>query len=64
MVEHFRQNVAHRINGSAKAMIVTRSRLHCVRYHRPLDRHEANLFFRLVSARYERGSSSSPPTST
>jgi DNA replication protein DnaC len=23
---------------------------------RPLDRHEANLFFRLVSARYERGS--------
>ena len=23
---------------------------------RPLDRHEANLFFRLISARYERGS--------
>ncbi|HWV57426.1 MAG TPA: ATP-binding protein [Longimicrobiales bacterium] len=23
---------------------------------RPLDRHEANLFFRLVSARYEKGS--------
>ena len=39
MVEHFHQNVAHRINGRAKAMIVTRSRLHCVRYHRALERY-------------------------
>ena len=39
MAEHFHQNVAHRINGRAKAMIVTRSRLHCVRYHRALERY-------------------------
>ncbi|MEX2553736.1 MAG: DEAD/DEAH box helicase family protein, partial [Actinomycetota bacterium] len=32
MVEHFHQNVQHRIKGRAKAMIVTRSRLHAVRY--------------------------------
>jgi type I restriction enzyme, R subunit len=39
MAEHFHQNVAHRINGRAKAMIVTRSRLHAVRYHRALERY-------------------------
>jgi type I restriction enzyme, R subunit len=39
MVEHFHQNVAHRINGRAKAMIVNRSRLHAVRYHRALERY-------------------------
>jgi type I restriction enzyme, R subunit len=39
MVEHFHQNVAHRINGRAKAMIVTRSRLHAIRYHRALERY-------------------------
>jgi type I restriction enzyme, R subunit len=39
IVEHFHQNVAHRINGRAKAMIVTRSRLHAVRYHRALERY-------------------------
>ncbi len=38
MVEHFHQHVSHRINGRAKAMIVTRSRLHAVRYRRALDR--------------------------
>jgi type I restriction enzyme, R subunit len=38
-VEHFHQNVAHRINGRAKAMIVTRSRVHAVRYHRALERY-------------------------
>ena len=31
MVEHFRNNVMQRIGGKAKAMIVTRSRLHAVR---------------------------------
>jgi type I restriction enzyme, R subunit len=31
--------VAHRINGRARAMIVTRSRLHAVRYHRALERY-------------------------
>ena len=39
MAEHFRQHVAHRVDGRAKAMIVTRSRLHCVRYHRALQRY-------------------------
>jgi len=36
-VEHFRSNVAGRIGGKAKAMIVTRSRLHAVRYKLVLD---------------------------
>jgi len=37
MVEHFRENTAGRIGGKAKAMIVTRSRLHAVRYKLILD---------------------------
>lgn len=37
MVEHFAQNVANRIAGKAKAMIVTRSRLHAVRYKLAID---------------------------
>ncbi len=37
MVEHFRANTAGRIGGKAKAMIVTRSRLHAVRYKLVLD---------------------------
>ncbi len=36
IVEHFRQVASHRIGGKAKAMIVTGSRLHAVRYHREL----------------------------
>ena len=32
IVEHFRDHVRHRIDGRAKAMIVTSSRLHAVRY--------------------------------
>lgn len=32
MVEHFHTHIAHQIGGKAKAMIVTRSRLHAVRY--------------------------------
>lgn len=39
MVEHFHSQVAHRINGKAKAMIVTRSRLHAVRYKQVLDQY-------------------------
>jgi type I restriction enzyme R subunit len=39
MVEHFEEKVAHRIAGRAKAMIVTRSRLHAVRFKRALDRY-------------------------
>ena len=32
MLDHFRENVEHTLEGKAKAMIVTRSRLHAVRY--------------------------------
>ena len=37
VIEHFRQHVASRIGGQAKAMVVTSSRLHAVRYKRALD---------------------------
>jgi type I restriction enzyme R subunit len=37
MVEHFRQHVWPKIGGKAKAMIVTRSRLHAVRYKQAVD---------------------------
>jgi type I restriction enzyme R subunit len=37
IVEHFHENVAHQIDGKAKAMIVTRSRLHAVRYKLAID---------------------------
>jgi len=37
MVEHFHAQVAQRIDNRAKAMIVTRSRLHAVRYKLALD---------------------------
>lgn len=33
IIEHFRVNVAHKIGGKAKAMLVTGSRLHAVRYY-------------------------------
>jgi type I restriction enzyme R subunit len=37
MVEHFRQHVRAKIGGRAKAMVVTESRLHAVRYKRAFD---------------------------
>ncbi|MFN8232216.1 MAG: type I restriction endonuclease [Actinomycetota bacterium] len=37
VVEHFREHTAHKIAGKAKAMVVTSSRLHAVRYKRALD---------------------------
>lgn len=37
MIEHFRHAVMHRIGGKAKAMVVTASRLHAVRYKRAFD---------------------------
>jgi type I restriction enzyme R subunit len=37
MVEHFRHHTRHKIGGRAKAMVVTRSRLHAVRYKRAFD---------------------------
>ena len=37
IIEHFRSQVAHRISGKAKAMVVTPSRLHAVRYMRAFE---------------------------
>src|SRR5690606_35006382 len=37
MVEHFRQVVSKKIGGKAKAMVVTSSRLHAVRYKEEFD---------------------------
>jgi type I restriction enzyme R subunit len=39
IVEHFRQHTAEMIGGKAKAMVVTSSRLHAVRYKQALDRY-------------------------
>lgn len=39
MVEHFRQVVSKKIGGKAKAMVVSSSRLHAVRYKREFDRY-------------------------
>ena len=38
MVEHFESQVRRRINGQARAMVVTRSRLHAVRYKQAFDK--------------------------
>ena len=37
IVEHFRAKTAGKIDGQAKAMVVTRSRLHAVRYKQAID---------------------------
>ena len=39
MVEHFRNFTCKNIGGKAKAMVVSRSRLHAVRYRRAFDKH-------------------------
>ena len=39
MVEHFRQFTSHKIGGKAKAMVVTSSRLHAVRYKKAFDKY-------------------------
>ena len=41
MVEHFRSVVMHRLGGRAKAMVVTGSRLHAVRYKQAFDNYIA-----------------------
>ena len=43
MVEHFMAKSQNEIGGKAKAMIVTRSRLHAVRYRLAVDRHLTEL---------------------
>ena len=42
MVEHFRHFTMHRIGGKAKAMVVTRSRIHAVRYKLAFDKYIAD----------------------
>ena len=42
IVEHFNEHVRRLIKGKAKAMIVTRSRLHAVRYKIAVDQHLKN----------------------
>ena len=37
MLEHFRTYTRHKIGGRAKAMVVTSSRLHAVRYKQEFD---------------------------
>jgi type I restriction enzyme R subunit len=37
IVEHFREHTRHKIAGKGKAMVVTSSRLHAVRYKRSID---------------------------
>jgi len=41
MVEHFRHFTMHKIGGRAKAMVVTSSRLHAVRYKQSFDKYIA-----------------------
>jgi type I restriction enzyme R subunit len=41
MVEHFRAKVRHRLDGRGKAMVVTSSRLHAVRYMQAFQRYIA-----------------------
>jgi type I restriction enzyme R subunit len=41
MIEHFRHSVKHRVGGRAKAMVVTSSRLHAVRFKLAFDRYIA-----------------------
>lgn len=42
IVEHFRERTSKEIGGAAKAMVVTRSRLHAVRYKQAIDRYIAS----------------------
>ncbi|ARS89329.1 type I restriction endonuclease subunit R [Natrarchaeobaculum aegyptiacum] len=37
IVEHFREHAQHKIGGKAKAMVVTSSRVHAVRYKKAID---------------------------
>jgi type I restriction enzyme R subunit len=52
MLEHFQQHTQKAIKGRARAMVVTRSRLHAVRYKRKFDEvmHEMGLPYRALVA--------------
>ncbi len=43
IVEHFRQKTSQKMQGRAKAMVVTRSRLHAVRYKKAIDAYIAKM---------------------
>lgn len=50
IVEHFRQHTAAKVGGRAKAMVVTSSRLHAVRYKQAIDKYIADKKYADVSA--------------
>lgn len=50
IVEHFRDNIAWRLEGRAKAMVVTGSRLEAVRYKRAFDRYVSEHKYKGLSA--------------
>ena len=52
IVDHFTSKTAHKIRGQAKAMVVTHSRAHAVRYKQEIDNiiHEQNLNFGVLVA--------------
>ncbi len=50
MVEHFRGRVKHKIGGRAKAMVVTASRLHAVRYRQAFEEYIAEKGYQDVRA--------------
>ena len=67
IVEHFREHTRHKIGGQGKAMVVTSSRLHAVRYKQAIDTYIAREGLRrhqgarrLLRARSTTPASSSP----
>lgn len=50
IVEHFRQHTAAKVGGRAKAMVVTSSRLHAVRYKQAIDKYLASKKYADVAA--------------
>ncbi|CAN5390259.1 hypothetical protein BH09ACT6_BH09ACT6_17050 [soil metagenome] len=50
IVEHFRENVAWRLGGQAKAMVVTGSRIEAVRYKRAFDAYIAEKGYQQLAA--------------
>jgi type I restriction enzyme R subunit len=50
IIDHFRGHVAQQIGGTAKAMVVTASRLHAVRYKQAIDRYLADAHIADVKA--------------
>nr|WP_276612002.1 DEAD/DEAH box helicase family protein [Kineococcus vitellinus] len=50
IVEHFRRVTRHQIGGRAKAMVVTRSRLHAVRYQQAIEAYIAEKHYSDVRA--------------